>query len=76
MEELKRLESTASRPHVKDILSVEIRKLETEIIKLVDSSSQEAVSTSALNLSAKNNSAVKCYDVKVTNYGNYKFFCI
>uniref|UniRef100_A0A069DR20 Calcyclin-binding protein n=1 Tax=Panstrongylus megistus TaxID=65343 RepID=A0A069DR20_9HEMI len=68
VEELKRLENTASRPHVKDILSIEIRKLETEIIKLMDTSSEVAVSSSIVNASAKNNSAAKCYDVKITNY--------
>lgn len=69
VEELKQFLTQASRPKVKDILSLDIRKLETEIIAL--EGPEEQKSTSAI--SSSGGVATKhtgCYDVKITNYGN------
>ncbi|KAK9497388.1 hypothetical protein O3M35_004719 [Rhynocoris fuscipes] len=68
VEELRRLEASATRPHVKDILSIEIRKLETEIVKAIEASSEEAVSAPVTTTASKSIPSSKCYDVKITNY--------
>lgn len=52
---------------MKDILSVEIRKLETEITNLKDLSGKESLTeTSVTSVSS---SKPKCYEVKLNNYG-------
>lgn len=65
VDELSKLLSLATRPRVKDILSLEIRKLETDIIKLNDLTSVNKQDTFTV---AKAAAEKKCYDVKLTNY--------
>ena len=64
VEELKRLCELTSRQPVKDTLTVDIRRLETEI--------SHQMKDNAFNLETKSTSTVapRCYDVKLTNYGN------
>jgi len=63
--ELNHLLSTAERQKVKDILSVEIRKLETEITNLKASDKESVAETSVTSVSS---SKPKCYEVKLNNY--------
>lgn len=65
--ELNQLLSTAERQKVKDILSVEIRKLETEITNLKDLSDKESVTETSVT--SVPSSKPKCYEVKLNNYG-------
>lgn len=65
VDELTRLLNLATRPRVKDMLSLEVRKLETEIIKLNDLVSGN---TQQCPPSIKVASEKKCYDVKLSNY--------
>ncbi|XP_011688034.1 PREDICTED: calcyclin-binding protein [Wasmannia auropunctata] len=62
IEELNRLLEQAKRQRIKDTLTLEIRKLQTEMAKL-----QEQKGTSATTPSL--NTAQKCYEVKLNNYG-------
>ncbi len=67
MDELKKLTDLATRQSIKDVLAIETRRLETEIsLQLKDN---------MFNLETKPAQAtntVRCYDVKLTNYGNKK----
>jgi len=62
VEELKRLSELTSRQSVKDTLSVDIRRFETEISLLIKDN--------AFNVETKplTNPAPRCYDVKLTKY--------
>ena len=66
MNELRKLTDVATLQSVTDVLAIETRRLETEIsVQLKDN---------MLNLEPKAASAqtantVRCYDVKLTNYG-------
>jgi hypothetical protein len=52
---------------VKDVLSVEIRKLETEITTLKELSERDSVpETPLISVPA---SMPRCYEVKINNYG-------
>ncbi|XP_034235203.1 calcyclin-binding protein [Thrips palmi] len=69
-EELKQLLSKATRQRVKDALSLDLRKLETEIIRIQEQISKEneeskAGSSTQTSIVA---SGARCYDVKITNY--------
>jgi hypothetical protein len=55
------------RQKVKDILSVEIRKLETEITALKELSEKNSVPDTPVN--AVPICKPKCYEVKLNNYG-------
>lgn len=67
MAELNKFLGTAERQKVKDILLVEIRKLETEITNLKELSDKLSVTeTSATSVLS---SKPKCYEVKLNNYG-------
>ncbi|KAL0109312.1 hypothetical protein PUN28_014416 [Cardiocondyla obscurior] len=62
IEELNRLLEQASRQRSKDILTLEIRKLQTELAKLEEQKDTPAKTTAATQ-------AQKCYEVKLNNYG-------
>lgn len=70
IEDLKTVLSQASRPRVKDLLSVDLRKLETELIRLQELVEKEGVKskTSTSGPTPVVSSSSRCYDVKVTNY--------
>jgi len=73
VEELKRLSDITSRQSVKDTLSVDIRRLETEISLLLKDN------TFNLETKSSTSSAPRCYDVKLTKYAwdqSDKFFKI
>lgn len=65
--ELNQLLSTAERQKVKDILSVEIRKLETEITNLKELSDKDSVNKTFVT--SVSSSKPKCYEAKLNNYG-------
>lgn len=71
VQELKSLVSLATRPKVKDILSLDLRKVETEVIKLQEQLSKEAEQQKAGSSTAGAvvTGAARCYDVKITNFG-------
>lgn len=64
IEELNSLLEQAKRQRTKDILMLEIRKLQTEVAKLL-----EQKNTSAKKTIPSLNTAQKCYEVKLNNYG-------
>ncbi|KDR16863.1 calcyclin-binding protein [Zootermopsis nevadensis] len=64
--ELNRFLSAAVRQKVKDALSVEIRKLETEITTLKEFSEKDSVPETPV--SPVTTSKLKCYEVKLNNY--------
>lgn len=64
IEELNSLLKQANRQHNKDVLTLEIRKLQTEMAKLEQKdTSVKTTTTSSLN------TAQRCYEVKLNNYG-------
>lgn len=63
--ELNQLMAHATRQRIKDILSLETRKLETEMIKLRE---QQAANESVVKHSSCIQNQNRCYDVKLTNY--------
>lgn len=65
IEEFNHLLEQASRQKVKDVLMLEIRRLQTELAKLTE----ENTKTSAKPLNSGSNAAQKCYEVKLNNYG-------
>lgn len=60
---------------MKDILTIEIRKLETEIIKMNEQYSADPQSSST-NSQKIAQPVQRCYDVKLTNYGIIVFIFI
>lgn len=69
-EELKQLHSLAVRQRVKDALSLDLRKLETEIIRIQEQIAKEKEENKAGSSSQSTivASGTRCYDVKITNY--------
>lgn len=65
IEELNGLLEQAKRQRTKDILMLEIRKLQTEMTKL----ELEQKNTSVKGTTPSSNTAQKCYEVKLNNYG-------
>lgn len=65
IEELNGLLEQAKRQRTKDILMLEIRKLQTEMTKL----ELEQKNTSVKGTASLPNTAQKCYEVKLNNYG-------
>lgn len=65
IEELNSLLEQAKRQRIKDILMLEIRKLQTELAKL----ELEQRNTSAKGTAPSLDTAQKCYEVKLNNYG-------
>lgn len=65
VDELNQLMTHVTRQRIKDILSLETRKLETEIVKLRE---QPAASENAVKNSQSVLNQNRCYDVKLTNY--------
>ncbi|XP_053986979.1 calcyclin-binding protein-like [Hylaeus volcanicus] len=65
IEEIKNFIQQASRPRTKDILGLEVRRLQTELSKLI----QKTNSTSTTSTDVTSRSAPKCYQVKLNNYG-------
>uniref|UniRef100_A0A1B6CCB6 Calcyclin-binding protein n=1 Tax=Clastoptera arizonana TaxID=38151 RepID=A0A1B6CCB6_9HEMI len=64
VEELNKLYTISTRQKVKDTLLIEIRKLETQIIKLKEQSQNNEINSLKKTTTAPN----RCYDVKLTNY--------
>lgn len=64
------------RQKVKDILSVEIRKLETEVTALKELPVSEKDSVHETPVISVPTSKPKCYEVKLNNYGKNMNFCI
>ncbi|KAE8749234.1 hypothetical protein FOCC_FOCC004141 [Frankliniella occidentalis] len=69
-EELKAFLSTATRQKVKDLLSLDIRKVETDIIRLQEQLSKESDQSKPSSSSSAPvaSASGRCYDVKITNY--------
>lgn len=69
-DELKRLIELSTRQSVKDMLSIEVRRLESDI------SFQLKDNVFNLEKKATPSAAVapRCYDVKLTNYGNNNLY--
>ena len=66
MDELKKLTDLATRQSVRDVLAIETRRLETEIsVQLKDN----MFNLEPKAASAQAGNTVRCYDVKLTNYG-------
>jgi len=63
IEELNSLLEQANRQRTKDILMLEVRKLQTEVAKLLEQKNTSVKNTSSLN------TAQRCYEVKLNNYG-------
>lgn len=66
VDELNQLMAHATRQRIKVMLSLETRKLETEMIKLRE---QQSANESAVKNSSCIQNQNRCYDVKLTNYG-------
>lgn len=66
IDDLNSLLERASRQKSKDILGLEIRRLQTELIKIQNEKSNDQ--EIKVTKSAPVNSAPKCYDVKLNNY--------
>lgn len=65
VEELNKLLSQSSRQRTKDLLTLEIRKLQTEILRLQEQTgSNEVIKPSP----TPTQQATKCYEVKLNNY--------
>lgn len=70
IEELRRLANTAERQKVKDMLSLGVRKWETELIALESSlnTGSESSDASTPQVTTVQSRQGGCYDVKLTNY--------
>lgn len=64
IEELNKFVEEASRQRTKDVLSLELRRLQTELVKYTDENKSSEVKPSQ-SLPVTSN---KCYDVKLNNY--------
>lgn len=71
IDELKAIISQATRQRVKDLLSLDIRKLETEQIKLQEQIQKEVAKSKPTSSASSPvvTGAGRCYDVKIMNYG-------
>ncbi|KAJ1520954.1 hypothetical protein ONE63_004031 [Megalurothrips usitatus] len=69
-EELKKLLALATRQKVKDILSLDLRKVETDIIRLQEQMTKENEQNKASNSASAPivSGGARCYDVKIMNY--------
>ncbi|CAH1119316.1 unnamed protein product [Phaedon cochleariae] len=67
--ELESLEKHSTRQKVKDILSIEIRKLISEIVRLEEEGRTNPVSADAPSISSKTSNKVHGVQVKLNNYG-------
>lgn len=67
IEELSKFINLTTRPKVKEILSLEVRKIETEIIKLKELTNSSNEVQSGISR-AQSSAGSRCYDVKLTNY--------
>lgn len=65
IKELNTLIQQATRPKVKDILTLEARSLQTELAKLIDENKEVCMKP----VKSSTDSAQKCYEVKLNNYG-------
>ncbi|XP_015435900.1 PREDICTED: calcyclin-binding protein [Dufourea novaeangliae] len=65
IDELTNLLQQANRKRIKDVINLEIIKLQTDLDKLLE----QQKNTSTKPHSATSNSSQKCYEVKLTNYG-------
>lgn len=65
IEELNSLLEQAHRQRTKDVITLEIRKLQTELAKLLEESKDAAIKPTTPLL----NGPQKCYEVKLNNYG-------
>lgn len=70
--ELEQLQKQASRKRVIDIISLEVRKLGTELIKLQDEKLNEPAPSQSNGQQAKR-AEPKHYEVKLNGYGNFHF---
>lgn len=76
IDELKDLLKQAKRKKVQDLLSLEIRKIETEVIALKESSKDAAPNEAASVPTTSASSAPppkKRYQVKINGYGRYLY---
>ncbi|XP_076673888.1 calcyclin-binding protein [Andrena cerasifolii] len=64
IEEINNLLQHASRQRSKDVLGLEIRRLQTELMKSDEGNKVTSTSTNAVS-----NASDKCYEVKLNNYG-------
>lgn len=64
VEEFNSLLKQAHRQRIKDVLLLEIRRLQTEEAKLL-----EEIKNASVNSTAPVNNTQKCYEVKLNNYG-------
>lgn len=64
IEEINKLLEVATRQKNKDMLSLEVRRLQTELTKLIEENT--VTSTRPTKTS---NAVNKCYEVKLNNYG-------
>ena len=64
IEEMNNLLQHANRQRSKDVLGLEIRRLQTELMKLDEGNKVTSTSTNAVS-----NVSDKCYEVKLNNYG-------
>ncbi|XP_014289728.1 calcyclin-binding protein [Halyomorpha halys] len=68
VEELSKFMNLTTRPKVKEILSLEVRKIETEILKLKELNNSSNEMQSGVPTRAQSSAGSRCYDVKLTNY--------
>ncbi|RZF46417.1 hypothetical protein LSTR_LSTR012492 [Laodelphax striatellus] len=66
--ELSRLSGICERTRVKDLISVETRRLETEISRLTELQQATQPANGAVESKPSTVSQNKCYDVKISNY--------
>ncbi|XP_076626461.1 calcyclin-binding protein [Colletes latitarsis] len=66
IEELESLLQQAARQKTKDILNLEVRKLQTELTKLIEETKPTTATPTNVVPSSSDN---KCYEVKIDNYG-------
>lgn len=68
-DELRRLIEQCARARVRDMLSLDLRKLETELSSIV----VEQIPSQPVRNAAPS-APPKCYDVKLNNYGKYLYY--
>ncbi|CAH0767046.1 unnamed protein product [Bemisia tabaci] len=67
--ELKALEAQASRPKVQEILSLEVRKLETLLVQKTEQSSIPVTATNQTGKTPVVSNTPRSYEIQLTNYG-------
>jgi hypothetical protein len=70
VEELRTLADQAQHPRVKDILTLDLRKLETELTLLKSQEDEQQV----VSPTTSTQSGPRVYTVKLTNYGMYLLY--